>query len=372
MRLRDPELERWAQMAAHLGLRMDTATGLLSPNSRQLNTAKAAKADANGNATFTFEAPPNGTTQTGTISVPTAPTTATFQVVIGANVGGQPWGDWGGNSIYGPIQASGNQVVVVTATGLTPNTAYLCSWIGSADPTDLVQPIYPSANVSALVALTQPAQPVTLVPAAQFTASGGNVTMQVTLPSYVRTLLIFIQSNPGALTCTGVSVVGATTSMTYYNQPPYLPGNIGTAPSYLVVVPVAPSIDPVVTIGYTFTTGAWQGTIEVSGDTSIYDESVYYNGTVHLAQTTAVGTTLLINGPVRLLTAQCTTAAGNISSARLEVNASIMLTADSTAVSTQQTQAHASWGEGIIVKAGQSLNGVIVNNGIVLITYAYP
>lgn len=103
-------------------------------------------ASASGVASFTFAAPPTGLAFTGTLTCGGAPTTAIFVATIGAT----SWGDWAGNSVYGPVQALSNQQLIVTATGLTPNTSFELVWAGSSDSADAVQPIYPDTNVSAL------------------------------------------------------------------------------------------------------------------------------------------------------------------------------------------------------------------------------
>lgn len=123
-------------------------TRLLTDTTMQLNEVIEAQADSSGNASFLFPAPPQGTDWTGTLNCPAAPVAAVFNSFIGAT----PWGEWGGNTVFGPIQAHANQQLKVTVTGLLPNTQYLLSWIGSADPQGTVQPVAPDANASALSA----------------------------------------------------------------------------------------------------------------------------------------------------------------------------------------------------------------------------
>lgn len=122
----------------------------LSPLSQQLNDAQSAVASALGVATFTFPAPPMGTTFTGTITCPGAPTGAIFTATIGAT----PWGAWAGNSVFGPVQAFPNQPLVVQAQGLNPNASFEVEWTGSSDPSTLVAAIWPDPNATALFALS--------------------------------------------------------------------------------------------------------------------------------------------------------------------------------------------------------------------------
>ena len=127
----------------------------LGPNSQQLQLNVAATAanvpssypattDA-GSATFTFQSVPNGNVWTGTLTIAEAPLTAAFT----ANCGSTVLGSWGGPTVYGPLQLTGNQQLVVTATGLSPGTAYTCVWQGAND-TKVPAPTWPDANSSSL------------------------------------------------------------------------------------------------------------------------------------------------------------------------------------------------------------------------------
>ena len=126
---------------------MGQASAPLSPSTQQLNQSVSAVSDVNGNATFTFQNPPQGLTWTGTLTCGGAPNTAVFT----ANIGATDWGDWAGDSVYGPVQAQSMQQLVVTVVNLTPSTTYDLEWNGSSDPSSLVQPVWPDSNISALV-----------------------------------------------------------------------------------------------------------------------------------------------------------------------------------------------------------------------------
>ena len=126
---------------------MGQASAPLSPSTQQLNQSVSAISDINGNATFTFQNPPQGLTWTGTLTCGGAPNTAVFT----ANIGATDWGDWAGDSVYGPVQAQSMQQLVVTVVNLTPSTTYDLEWNGSSDPSALVQPVWPDSNISALV-----------------------------------------------------------------------------------------------------------------------------------------------------------------------------------------------------------------------------
>jgi hypothetical protein len=126
---------------------MGQASAPLSPSTQQLNQSVSAVSDVNGKATFTFQNPPQGLTWTGTLTCGGAPNTAVFT----ANIGATDWGDWAGDSVYGPVQAQSMQQLVVTVVNLTPSTTYDLEWNGSSDPSALVQPVWPDSNISALV-----------------------------------------------------------------------------------------------------------------------------------------------------------------------------------------------------------------------------
>ena len=122
----------------------------LSAQSQILSQTIAATADGSGNASFTFTTPPAGFTWTGTLTCAAAPITAVFVATVGA----VSWGDWGGDSVYGPVQVigQGSQQLVVTATGLTTGVSYTLQWNGSSDPSSLVAAVWPDVNTSALQA----------------------------------------------------------------------------------------------------------------------------------------------------------------------------------------------------------------------------
>ena len=120
----------------------------LARESQPLLLNVAAVASSSGTATFTFQIPPQGFTWTGTLSCAAAPIGAVFL----ATIGGTSWGDWGGNSVFGPIQSTAQQQLVVTTTGLVAGSTYLLNWVGSSDPSELVAGMWPDTNSTALQA----------------------------------------------------------------------------------------------------------------------------------------------------------------------------------------------------------------------------
>lgn len=108
-------------------------------------------ADVNGVATFAFEAPPRGYVITGSIGIPTAPSSAGSTLNIGPAGVGVTWGSWVGNATFGPVQAFGQEVMSITATGLVAGSTYDAIFIGYSEeesPSTLI--IYPSALATSI------------------------------------------------------------------------------------------------------------------------------------------------------------------------------------------------------------------------------
>ena len=190
-----------------------------------------------GVATFTFPSVPQGYTWTGTLSCATANTGTVFY----ATVGSTPWGEWGGNSVFGPVQAQSMQQLVVTATGLTLGSVYTLNWVGSSDPAGTVGAIWPDSNSTALTAQISGTVPisgsvtttgsVTTLPGSQTNAAGfdilvasyGFTSLPSTSPSYTAAqsyagFQIGFQST--GLTPTSVYVTNVTQGFTYViNRP---------------------------------------------------------------------------------------------------------------------------------------------------------
>ena len=139
---------------------MGSASQPLSEASQILSRTQSFNTNASGAATITFPNPPAGFTWTGTLSCALASTGSVFL----ATVGGVSWGEWGGNSVYGPVQVLGNggQQLVVTVTGLAASTNYVLQWNGSSDPSHLVAAVWPDSNSTALTAQISGTVPVTV------------------------------------------------------------------------------------------------------------------------------------------------------------------------------------------------------------------
>ena len=160
---------------------MGASGGPLDAQSQQLNVGISKIASGTGTATFTFQSPPNGQTWTGTLNCAAANTGTVFSVAVGA----VNWGSFGGNSVYGPVQVfgSGGQQLIVTATGLTANTSYEMYFIGSADPSAMVAPIWPDSNSTALTAQISGTVPIS----GSVAVSGGSLTSVGSISNTVST-----------------------------------------------------------------------------------------------------------------------------------------------------------------------------------------
>ena len=222
----------------------------ISSTTQQLNQLVSAVVNVNGAATFTFQSPPSGQTWTGTLQCPGAPATAIFAATIGAT----QWCDWAGNSIGGPVQCFGDgaQQLVVTGSGLSPGATNEMVWIGSSDTETLTQPVWPDPNTSAQ---TVQFGSGTLVLNQNATISSGAGAWSVKVPPTTRTLICkWAPASGGEAIPTVIGIAGASTSFTYYNQPPYLlqitPGD------FMVIVPIIGVADTTLAISVGGMTGA--------------------------------------------------------------------------------------------------------------------
>lgn len=334
------------------------AIGLLGSNSQQLTQATSLVATGTTSDVFTFPNPPTGLTWTGTLSVAPAqvtastPTAALFTATIGAT----NWGEWGGNSVFGPVQVQANQQLKVNCSGLVAGVSYLCTLVGSSDQSNMVQPIYPAANSTALVAQIAGLAPSQVFNNSYASSVSGTDSIPA-LPAGTRTLIFELNT---AAAVVSFNVTGITTGAAYYSQPPYLAGNV-------VVVPIS-GVETGVNLSWallparTLTITAW-------ADTGLYPESEFYNGPGLAASTAAVGLTTLVSGPARILTASVEGGAGG--AALLVWKGTTIMRADAVAASSPQT-AEMTFPPNTILQSGQLLQGSISVSGFVGVTYAYP
>jgi hypothetical protein len=133
--------------------------------------------------------------------------------------------------------------------------------------------------------------------------SGGLIPYTFAVPAVTfRTLFLQVAVLHGSA-LTNIEVAGSGSGLVYYNQTPYLPNEVTLYDTYPVVVPVLGGIDQTYIV--TVTTPSATGFLNVYADTASYDESIFYNGYPKYYATVlnAAGTTTLVAGPCRLLTA---------------------------------------------------------------------
>ena len=180
--------------------------GTDTPNSRltqKLNKCVAVLvASSDTSATFVFQSPSPGFVWTGTLNCAGAP----YNAIFTATIGNVSWGNWAGNSVYGPIQAEGGEQLIVTmtlASAIGVATSLEMCWLGSVDEVGMVAPIWPDANSSS--------QQTQLVGAINANITGGSLSSVGSITNPVGVT--------GTLSSTAPStVVNAPTTTAGYSQ----------------------------------------------------------------------------------------------------------------------------------------------------------
>lgn len=148
-----------------------------------------------------------------------------------------------------------------------------------------------------------PAAPGLVQALGNLTSAGGVInTGLVPIPTGIRTLILSLLPTNIIGGISNVQVIGNITGQSYYNQAPYLKGNLSNI--FTCVIPVLSIVDTAVTIIITVATGQTI-TVTVNGDTQLYGEDVFYNGSIQIASSAllAIGNALIASGPFRLLSA---------------------------------------------------------------------
>lgn len=124
-----------------------------TPGAQAANLSVPAVSTNEGTITFVGPSGIQGSTITCVTTVPNAASESVFAGILGT-IGGQGVivDTWGGSATGGRFQIGVGQTLVVTGTGLTPNTAYTCTFATVTDQGD-VQVIIPDPNSSAELAL---------------------------------------------------------------------------------------------------------------------------------------------------------------------------------------------------------------------------
>ena len=356
---------------------MGQASPRLSPGTQQLTEQKSAVASGSGTATFTFDSPPSGFVKSGTLQCLGAPATGVFVAMIGAT----QWGDWAGNSVGGPVQATQNEQLVVTATGLTPGATFLMSWIGSLDQEGYGQPEWPDPNTSVLESailgsiVSQAGAPTAVFGPSLVSAPAGSYhNVNVPVGPSARTMIIAVTSASVGLLTTGiVNVIGNQTLKNYYNQPPYL---VNTTATWLIVVPILGIVDTSYTVNLNgVVTGTNNVNVSIYTDTFQYDENVFYNGIVQAISgvLAAVGSTVVLVGPARLFTLHLE-ALGNGVTAEALSSGLLVARIDGPA-GALNGWADLTFPPNTILQAGQNVTltqAAGAGASVLALTYAYP
>ena len=146
---------------------------------------------------------------------------------------------------------------------------------------------------------------------------GSGPSLNVNLSPITRTLIIKYQWQMATtqLETPRVEVQGVNSTFFYYSAPAYLVTSLLTPPNTTlvatVIVPINALLDPVITVrlrGSSLVNPAGM-TATAYGDTALFEESTFYNGTFQTATaaSTNPGNFTIVTGPLRLLTASLTT-----------------------------------------------------------------
>ena len=271
---------------------MGSSSRALGPESQQLNRVVSIVSSASGTGSFSFPSPPQGFSWIGTLSCATANTGTVFTATIGAT----SWGQWGGNSVFGPVQARSQSQLVVTATGLTANTTYVMTWIGSSDLDDNVQAVWPDSNSTALTAQISGTVPIS---GTVTTAAGSVSTVSGTVTTgagSVSTVTGVVASSTASTTINATGLSGASTTLTVASTTNF------TTSGFLTVLGSGGAL----VFAYTGTTSTTFTGCTLALGTSSWTIA---NGTA-VVQNTAFATSSTVSGTVTTGAASQTNAAG--------------------------------------------------------------
>lgn len=116
----------------------------------QFTEKQPAKSDATGAISFTMTTAPPGLVFTGSLSIPSAPSGAFFHCTAADD----DWGTWAGPALHNPVQSNQQVPLVVTGTGLLPNTQYVCIFAGTQQPDGFEPAVWPTTALTTPFATT--------------------------------------------------------------------------------------------------------------------------------------------------------------------------------------------------------------------------
>jgi len=245
-----------------------------------ISFAPSAQASSSGTATFTVPSVPISQTWIGTLSIPGAPSSASFSALIG----GLSSGNWIGQNTFGPITIPQNLNLQVTATSLTPGQSYQLNFQGTVYTSEEALPAF--AFPAATPVTQQTLQTMNLLGTGVAATGGESVTITID-PTWRSIWVILNNTLLNALGTAGITpTLQGTTTLNYFEglQPPYLTSNSPTwaftrfpliyGPDTVVTLTI-PAVNAI-TAGSTF----WYGYDTQPVDIAVYDESVAITTTV--------------------------------------------------------------------------------------------
>ena len=245
-----------------------------------ISFAPSAQASSSGTATFTVPSVPISQTWIGTLSIPGAPSSASFSALIG----GLSSGNWIGQNTFGPVTIPQNLNLQVTATSLTPGQSYQLNFQGTVYTSEEALPSF--AFPAATPVTQQTLQTMNLLGTGVATTGGESVT--ITIDPTWRSIWVILNNTllNAAGTAGIIPTLQGTTTLNYFEglQPPYLTSNSPTwaftrfpliyGPDTVVTLTI-PAAN-LITSGSTF----WYGYDTQPVDIAVYDESVAITSTV--------------------------------------------------------------------------------------------
>ena len=245
-----------------------------------ISFAPSAQASSSGTATFTVPSVPISQTWIGTLSIPGAPSSASFSALIG----GLSSGNWIGQNTFGPVTIPQNLNLQVTATSLTPGQSYQLNFQGTVYTSEEALPSF--AFPAATPVTQQTLQTMNLLGTGVATTGGESVTITID-PTWRSIWVILNNTLVNAAGTAGITpTLQGTTTLNYFEglQPPYLTSNSPTwaftrfpliyGPDTVVTLTI-PAAN-LITSGSTF----WYGYDTQPVDIAVYDESVAITTTV--------------------------------------------------------------------------------------------
>lgn len=215
-----------------------------------------------------------------------------------------PWTE----TIYRSSPTHAPVVVTAQGAGTTPpagsSSQIQATWYAPGENPEGAWPVSLTANALAAeltgISVVVPPPPGLL--SGPVTSIATRTSMTVPITPETRTLIVICASQAGATKPVDrVSVFGFTSLLTFYDGPPYL---IRGSAFSQTIVPIMGAIDTAMAVIIDTTDPAGAFEYSTYGDSTEYDESIFYNGSLQAANQSraTAGTTPILTGPARILT----------------------------------------------------------------------